>query len=98
MEPVLGKKFHVDFDSAIKMFKFLRTEGKIEENENCKTKQKTIVGDNSVSLRRIWTKLEGNPSYKPPEASYTAQGSQKQPEILKTLLYMFYRKKENRYF
>ena len=35
---------------------------------------------------RIWTKLGGKSSYKPPGASYTAQGPQKQPEILDTLL------------
>ena len=48
-----------------------------------------ILGDNSVSLRRIWTKLWGNSSYKPPpEASYTAQGPQKQPEIIKSMLHI----------
>ena len=34
----------------------------------------TVFGDNSVSLRRIWTKLGGKSSYKPPGASYTAPG------------------------
>ena len=42
-----------------------------------------MLGDNSVLLRRIWTKLEGDSSYKPPGASYTAQGRQKQPDIMK---------------
>ena len=31
----------------------------------------------------------GNSSDKPPRASYTAQGLQKQPEIFKNLLYVF---------
>ena len=44
---------------------------------------KRFFGDTSVSLRRIWMKLGENSSYKPPGASYTAQGPQKQPEIFK---------------
>ena len=44
---------------------------------------KTFFGDNSVSLRQIWTKLVRNSSYKPPGASKTAQGPHKQPGILK---------------
>ena len=43
-----------------------------------------MFGDNSVTLRRIWTKLWGNSFYKPPGAYYTAQGPQEQPEIVKT--------------
>ena len=44
-----------------------------------------FVGDNSVQLReRIWMKLGGNSSCKPPGDSYTAQGPQKQLEIFKT--------------
>ena len=38
---------------------------------------------------RIWTKLEGNSSYKLPGASYTAQGPQKQSETFKHILFMF---------
>ena len=49
------------------------------------------VGDNSVSLRRIWTKLGGKSSYNPPGASYTAQGPQTQPEIVKNLLFRNYK-------
>ena len=52
----------------------------------------TFLGDNSVSLRRIWTTLGGNSSYKLPGASYTAQGHQKQPEINKQLFLLFDRK------
>ena len=48
---------------------------------------KSSFGNNSVSPRRIWTKLGGNSSYKHPGASHTAQGPRKQPEILKNLLY-----------
>ena len=51
-----------------------------------------LFGDNLVSLRRIWTKLGGFFSYKPPGASYTPQGPQKQPEIVKNKLFMFYHK------
>ena len=43
-------------------------------------------GDDSVSLRRIWTKLGENYSYKPPGACYTPQGPQKQPEFIKNQL------------
>ena len=49
-------------------------------------------GDSLMSPRRIWTKLRRNSSYEPPGASYTAQTPQKQPEILKTLLFVFYNK------
>ena len=35
--------------------------------------------------RRIWTKPGGNSSNKPPGASYTAQGPQKQSEISKRM-------------
>ena len=52
---------------------------------------------NSVSIRRIWTKLGGNSSYKPPRAYYTAQGTQKQPEILKIQLCIFYENSKNKY-
>ena len=45
-----------------------------------------------MSLRRIWTKLGGKSSYTPPGASYVAQRPQKQAEILKTQLFMFYKK------
>ena len=48
-------------------------------------KSKRFFGDNSVSLGRIWTKLGANSSYKPPRASYTVQGPQKQPEILNNM-------------
>ena len=37
LEPVLGRKYHVDFESAIKNTKFLQPEGKIYENENYKS-------------------------------------------------------------
>ena len=37
--------------------------------------------------------LRGNSSYKPPGASYAAQGPQKQPEILKSQLFMFQKNK-----
>ena len=47
-------------------------------------KQICIPSEGTVSLRRIWTKLGGNYSYKPPGVSHTAQRPQKQPEILKT--------------
>ena len=40
-------------------------------------------------LPRIWTKLRGNYSYKPPGVSYTAQGPHKQPEILKKQFFIF---------
>ena len=43
----------------------------------------------SVPLRRIYMKLGGNSSYTPPAASYTPQAPQKQPEILKLLLFCF---------
>ena len=39
---------------------------------------------------RILTKLVENSSYKPPGASCIAQGPQKQPEILKKQLFIFY--------
>ena len=38
----------------------------------------------------IWMKLGEKISYKPPGASYTAQGPQKQSEIIKNQLFMFY--------
>ena len=41
-----------------------------------------VLGDNSVSLRWIWTKLRGCVSYKPPRVAYTAQGPQERPEII----------------
>ena len=41
-----------------------------------------ISRDNSVSLRRIWTKLRGNYSYKSRGAYYTTQGPQKQLEMI----------------
>ena len=43
------------------------------------------VGDNSVSLGRSCAKHDGNSSYKPPSASYTVQGPQKQQEISESL-------------
>ena len=52
-------------------------------------KSKTFFGDNSVSLGRIWAKLTGNSSYKPPGASYTAQGPQKQPEIMQRCVFVY---------
>ena len=48
-----------------------------------------------MSHRRIWTTLGENPSYKPPGASYIAQGPQKQQEILKALLSVFSTRKHN---
>ena len=39
-----------------------------------------------ASLRRIWTKLGENSAYKPPGTSYTAQGPEKQQEIIKSVL------------
>ena len=39
-------------------------------------------------MPRIWTKLGGNSSYKPPGASCIAQGPQKQPDIFKNQLCM----------
>ena len=50
-----------------------------------------VWGDNSVSLRRIWMKLGGNSSYRPPGASYTSQGPQKQAEVIKHLLFIHIR-------
>ena len=38
-----------------------------------------------MSLRRIWTKIGGNSSDKPPGASYTAQGPQTHPENIKNI-------------
>ena len=70
-----GRKYHV--------------ESSVENFGNTKITTNTAWGDNSVSLRRIWTKHRANSSYKPPGASYTAQGLQKQPEIIKTLLLIF---------
>ena len=43
---------------------------------------------------RIWTKLGGNSSYKPPGASYTAHGPQKQSEIFKNVLFRNYVRKK----
>ena len=48
-----------------------------------------MFGENSGSLRRIWTKLGDFFSYKPPGASFTAQGPQKQPEVIKNLFLYF---------
>ena len=48
----------------------------------------STLGDSSVSLMLIRTKLGGNSSYKPCGASYTAPGPQKQPEFSKNLLYI----------
>ena len=46
-----------------------------------------LIAFNSVAPNRIWKKLKGNSSYKPPGASCTAQGPQKQPGFLKHLLF-----------
>ena len=46
---------------------------------DCSTTMPILWGDNSMSLRRIWTKLGFCVS--PPGASYTAQGPQKQSEL-----------------
>ena len=43
-----------------------------------------------MALRRSWTKLVINSSYKPPGDSCTAQGPQKQAGIIKIKLYIFY--------
>ena len=59
------------------------------ENKEYKLTALFLKGDNSVSLRRIWSKLAGYSSYKPPGASYTAQGPQKQPETLNTYFILF---------
>ena len=45
-----------------------------------------------MSWRRIWTNFRGNSSYKPPGASYTAQGPQTQLEIVKNQLCIFQHK------
>ena len=42
-------------------------------------------GDNWVSQRRVWSKLGGNRFRKPPGASYTAPGSQKQSEFIENI-------------
>ena len=47
-----------------------------------------MFGDNSLPLKRILMKLGGNSSYKPPKASYKAQGPQKPTEILEFVLYI----------
>ena len=44
---------------------------------------------------RIWMKLGGNSSYKPPGAYHTAQGPQKQPEIIKNPLLIVYNNSRN---
>ena len=46
-----------------------------------------LLGNCWGSLRRSWTKLGGNSSYKPPGASYSAQAPQKQTEILEHLFF-----------
>ena len=43
---------------------------------------------NSVLRARIGTQYSENSSHKPPGASYTAQEPEKQPDILRSLLYM----------
>ena len=48
-------------------------------------------GGYSPPRARIWMKLGRNSFYKSPGASYTAQGPEKQPEILKNLV-LFYGK------
>ena len=137
LEPVLWRKSHVDFESAIQNAKAVQPEGKTDQYENYTKYEKTIYkkclgpcltifGDMKAikslycltrfltldppgklenegnyffmnnqhksfyaeRFPRIWTKLCGNSSYKPPGASYTAQGPQKQPEIIKRLLFI----------
>ena len=46
----------------------------------------SVWGEVPLDLDESWW----NSSYKPPDASYTAQGPQKQPEILKHRLFIFY--------
>ena len=53
-------------------------------------KENSFVGDNSVSLTRIWTKL-GEFFLQAIGASYLARISQKQPEILKNLFFIFHK-------
>ena len=59
--------------------------GELQRRKNGKNEieKKPCLENNSMSLRRMWARLKGKSSYKPPGASYTAQGPQKQPEILK---------------
>ena len=45
----------------------------------------------------IWTRLGGNSSYKPPGAYYIAQGPQKQPDILKSQLFIVYKQSKLRF-
>ena len=51
---------------------------------------------------RIWKKLWGFGYYKPPGASCTAQGPQKEPEKFKNLVFIFHKqnqqKKKSRMF
>ena len=64
------------FDFFSDSFRFItRTDFRTKLIVNCKNKP-------------IWMKLGGHASYKPPGAYYTAQGPQKQPEILKNLLFV----------
>ena len=51
-----------------------------EQKGNTENYPVMCFGDNSVSLRPIWTKLG---EILPTGASYIAQGRQKQPEIIK---------------
>ena len=47
-----------------------------------------VQPDQGVIFPWIWTKLEGNSSYKPPGAYHIAQGPQKQSEILNIIFFM----------
>ena len=49
-----------------------------------------LFGHNSAPRARNQTKYKGNSSNKHPGASYTSQGPQNQPEILKPTLYSLY--------
>ena len=48
-----------------------------------------LFGDISVSLRRIWTKLDGNYSYKPPRAPHIAQDLRNNQKSIKTNFFSF---------
>ena len=86
LEPVLGRKCHVESEFEVH-FVFELQHLTFRKNEIYK--QIMMFGDISVSLMRSWTKLGGFFSYKHPGSSHTAQGPQKQPEILKDLLAIY---------
>ena len=60
LEPILGRKNHIDFESAMQNIKLLQTEGTNQKTENYKTHLTQLLsdwGEVSSDLDETWGKF-----------------------------------------